>query len=150
MFDRCGAPEAFKHGVGPVSCGDADVAGSAARINAAKIARSAQSSHGPGFPSQHRDLVAQHQQFSVLGRGGAGEQHQPADHPGEDQIEQPQRPGSRSSSSHRVAHRRRPGARTGFWHPTRGPVGTARLGGDAPVDGVWPSDHFAVIADLSE
>lgn len=32
----------------------------------------------------------------------------------------------------------------------RGPVGTARLGGDAPVDGVWPSDHFAVIADLSE
>jgi hypothetical protein len=30
MFDRCGAPEAFKHGVGPVSCGDAGMAGSAA------------------------------------------------------------------------------------------------------------------------
>ena len=32
----------------------------------------------------------------------------------------------------------------------RGRVETVRLGGTAPVDGVWPSDHFAVIADLSE
>jgi endonuclease/exonuclease/phosphatase family metal-dependent hydrolase len=32
----------------------------------------------------------------------------------------------------------------------RGRVQSVRLGGNAPVDGVWPSDHFAVIADLSE
>ena len=32
----------------------------------------------------------------------------------------------------------------------RGRIETARLGGNAPVNGVWPSDHFAVIADLSE
>jgi endonuclease/exonuclease/phosphatase family metal-dependent hydrolase len=32
----------------------------------------------------------------------------------------------------------------------RGRVQAARLGGATPVDGVWPSDHFAVVADLSE
>jgi len=32
----------------------------------------------------------------------------------------------------------------------RGRIQTARLAGDAPVDGVWPSDHFAVIAELSD
>lgn len=34
--------------------------------------------------------------------------------------------------------------------PTRGlgRIRSARLAGDAPVDGVWPSDHFAVVADL--
>jgi endonuclease/exonuclease/phosphatase family metal-dependent hydrolase len=32
----------------------------------------------------------------------------------------------------------------------RGRIQTARLGGNAAVNGVWPSDHFAVIADLSE
>src|SRR2546430_707302 len=26
--------------------------------------------------------------------------------------------------------------------------GAARLAGTAPVDGVWPSDHFAVVADI--
>jgi len=25
---------------------------------------------------------------------------------------------------------------------------SAGLGGTAPVDGVWPSDHFAVVAEL--
>lgn len=30
----------------------------------------------------------------------------------------------------------------------RGRVRTARLAGTSPVDGVWPSDHFAVVADL--
>jgi hypothetical protein len=25
-----------------------------------------------------------------------------------------------------------------------------RLAGNAPVAGVWPSDHFAVVADLRE
>lgn len=29
-------------------------------------------------------------------------------------------------------------------------VDTARLAGDKPVDGVWPSDHFAVVADLQD
>jgi endonuclease/exonuclease/phosphatase family metal-dependent hydrolase len=29
-----------------------------------------------------------------------------------------------------------------------GRVRSARLAGTAPVDGVWPSDHFAVVADL--
>lgn len=32
----------------------------------------------------------------------------------------------------------------------RGRIETALLGGNAPVNGVWPSDHFAVIADLSD
>ncbi len=30
----------------------------------------------------------------------------------------------------------------------RGRVRSAQLAGTAPVDGVWPSDHFAVVADL--
>ena len=30
----------------------------------------------------------------------------------------------------------------------RGRVRSARLAGTAPVDGVWPSDHFAVVADI--
>jgi endonuclease/exonuclease/phosphatase family metal-dependent hydrolase len=32
----------------------------------------------------------------------------------------------------------------------RGQVQSARLAGDAPVDGVWPSDHFAVVTDLRQ
>jgi endonuclease/exonuclease/phosphatase family metal-dependent hydrolase len=32
----------------------------------------------------------------------------------------------------------------------RGKVRRAGLGGTAPVDGVWPSDHFAVVADLDQ
>ena len=73
----------------------------------------------PGIaPPQERDLVPQHQQFSVLRRARAGEQHQPADQPDEDQIQQPQRHGSRSSRSHGPAHPPRPQARTDFWNPT--------------------------------
>jgi hypothetical protein len=29
-------------------------------------------------------------------------------------------------------------------------VESVRLAGAAPVGGVWPSDHFAVVADLRE
>jgi endonuclease/exonuclease/phosphatase family metal-dependent hydrolase len=32
----------------------------------------------------------------------------------------------------------------------RGRVRSVRLGGTAPVDGVWPSDHFAVVAELQQ
>jgi endonuclease/exonuclease/phosphatase family metal-dependent hydrolase len=32
----------------------------------------------------------------------------------------------------------------------RGRVQSVRLGGTAPVDGVWPSDHFAVVAELQQ
>jgi endonuclease/exonuclease/phosphatase family metal-dependent hydrolase len=32
----------------------------------------------------------------------------------------------------------------------RGQVQSARLAGDAPVEGVWPSDHFAVVTDLRQ
>jgi endonuclease/exonuclease/phosphatase family metal-dependent hydrolase len=32
----------------------------------------------------------------------------------------------------------------------RGRVESVRLAGTAPVDGVWPSDHFGVVADLVE
>lgn len=32
----------------------------------------------------------------------------------------------------------------------RGKVRSVRLGGDEPVEGTWPSDHFAVVADLQE
>lgn len=31
----------------------------------------------------------------------------------------------------------------------RGEVRSVQLAGNAPVDGMWPSDHFAVLADLS-
>jgi endonuclease/exonuclease/phosphatase family metal-dependent hydrolase len=31
----------------------------------------------------------------------------------------------------------------------RGKVESVGLAGDAPVDGMWPSDHFAVVADLT-
>jgi endonuclease/exonuclease/phosphatase family metal-dependent hydrolase len=31
----------------------------------------------------------------------------------------------------------------------RGQLRSARLAGDAPVGGVWPSDHFAVVAELA-
>jgi endonuclease/exonuclease/phosphatase family metal-dependent hydrolase len=41
-------------------------------------------------------------------------------------------------------------ALVGLPQEDRGRVEAVRLGGDAPVDGVWPSDHFAVIADLSD
>ncbi len=32
----------------------------------------------------------------------------------------------------------------------RGRVDSVRLAGTAPVDGIWPSDHFAVVADLRQ
>ncbi|HEY4463965.1 MAG TPA: endonuclease/exonuclease/phosphatase family protein [Streptosporangiaceae bacterium] len=32
----------------------------------------------------------------------------------------------------------------------RGRVRSVELAGNAPVDGVWPSDHFAVVADLQD
>ncbi len=32
----------------------------------------------------------------------------------------------------------------------RGRVESVRLAGNAPVHGVWPSDHFAVVADLHQ
>ncbi len=32
----------------------------------------------------------------------------------------------------------------------RGKVRSVRLAGTAPVDGVWPSDHFAVVADVEQ
>ena len=32
----------------------------------------------------------------------------------------------------------------------RGRVEAVRLAGTGPVDGIWPSDHFAVVADLQE
>jgi endonuclease/exonuclease/phosphatase family metal-dependent hydrolase len=38
----------------------------------------------------------------------------------------------------------------GLHRQGRGQVRSARLAGDAPVDGVWPSDHFAVVADLED
>jgi endonuclease/exonuclease/phosphatase family metal-dependent hydrolase len=36
----------------------------------------------------------------------------------------------------------------GLGKDARGRVLGARLAGNAPVDGVWPSDHFAVVAEL--
>jgi endonuclease/exonuclease/phosphatase family metal-dependent hydrolase len=38
----------------------------------------------------------------------------------------------------------------GLSHADRGRIITARIIGDAPVDGLWPSDHFAVVAELSD
>ena len=37
--------------------------------------------------AQHGNLVPQHEQFDVLGRGGPAVQDQPAAEPGEDQVE---------------------------------------------------------------
>jgi hypothetical protein len=47
-------------------------------------------------PPQHGDLVAQHEQFGVFGRGRPGKQHEPAGKAGEDQIQ----PSSRSDTAH--------------------------------------------------
>jgi hypothetical protein len=38
---------------------------------------------------QYRDLVTEHHDFRVLGRLAAAEQHQPAEEPDHDQVEQP-------------------------------------------------------------
>jgi hypothetical protein len=51
---------------------------------------------GTGAP-QHRQFVPQHQQLGVLRRGRASEQRQPPDEADEDQVQQPQRHGRRSS-----------------------------------------------------
>ena len=97
--------------------------------------------------------MAQHEQFGVLRRGGAGEQHQPAREPDEDQVEQPQRHGSRSSRRHCAAHRRRPQTRADFWHPTGQPEHQVpdRLAGPRPARsagrvGPTPGDQLAVPA----
>jgi endonuclease/exonuclease/phosphatase family metal-dependent hydrolase len=39
---------------------------------------------------------------------------------------------------------------TGPHRQGRGRVRSVELAGTAPVDGVWPSDHFAVVADLQD
>jgi len=45
----------------------------------------------PGHPpAQHRDLVAQHQQLSVLGCRASGQQRKPPQHLAEQQIDQSQ------------------------------------------------------------
>jgi len=52
---------------------------------------SAPDQSGPGLghdAAEHGDIVPQHQQFRVLGRRRAAEQHKPASKPNEDQIEQ--------------------------------------------------------------
>jgi hypothetical protein len=38
----------------------------------------------------------------------------------------------------------------GLGREERGRVRSARLAGNSPVDGVWPSDHFAVVAELAD
>jgi hypothetical protein len=38
--------------------------------------------------AEDRDLVSQHEELDVLGRRRAAEQHQPAEEPGEDQVEE--------------------------------------------------------------
>jgi hypothetical protein len=51
--------------------------------------------------AQHRDLMTQHEQFGVLARTRPRQQHQPADDPNEDQIQQPKRHKPRSSPTRR-------------------------------------------------
>jgi hypothetical protein len=46
--------------------------------------------------AQHGDLVAEHQDFDVLGRVGPGEQRQPAQHTGEHQVRESKRHSERS------------------------------------------------------
>jgi hypothetical protein len=62
--------------------------------------------HGPIWPggtwpgdlsAQHRDLMAEHEDLGVPGRLPAGEQCEPADELAEDEVEQSQRHGWRSS-----------------------------------------------------
>ena len=90
----------------------------------------------PGdLASQHRDLVAQHQQLGVLGGRTSRQQHKPPQHLAEQQIEQSKWPCARSS---------RPGntsgelavqpATTDFLAPTRSASeGAARTSGH----GLW-------------
>ena len=76
---------------------------------------------GPGDLTQkHRDLMAENHDLRVFGRLAAAEQHQPAEDPGHDQVEQakghkprscrnqPIRPNSRSQHLRRVLKRYRP------------------------------------------
>jgi len=91
------------------------------RINTARIARSPSPAAASDPPAQYRDLVAQHQQLGVLGRSGPGEHNQPADDPGEEQVEQAQRHLPRSSRGHVDSdvppYRRRPQTRADLWNP---------------------------------
>ena len=59
------------------------------RASAARMARSAQSGSGPGdLTAEHRDLMTEHHDLRVLGRLAAAQQHQPAEDPDHDQVEQ--------------------------------------------------------------
>src|SRR5215217_1522050 len=85
---------------------------------------------GPGRPveaglgvgsAEYRDLVAQDEELDVLGRRRAAEQHQPAEDPIEDQIEEAERHVRDHVWPLRNADHRTSQAQADFWNPT-GPI----------------------------
>jgi hypothetical protein len=70
--------------------------------------------------AENGDLVAQDEELDVLGRRGAAEQHQPAEKPVEDRIEQTQRHVGDHARPLCDADRRRSQTLADFWSPTGG------------------------------
>jgi hypothetical protein len=68
--------------------------------------------------TKYRDLVAQDEQLDVLGRRRAAEQHQPAEDPIEDQIEEAERHVRDHVWPLRNADHRRSQGQADFWNPT--------------------------------
>ena len=90
------------------------------RINAAKTARSAHSRGGLGFPRRETATSCRNTSSSAFfGRVERAKQGKPADDTGEDQVEQAQRHEPESPHAPFRSYRRRPEARTDFWHPHR-------------------------------
>ena len=68
--------------------------------------------------AQHGDLVPQHQQFRVLGRGRTAEQHKPAADPDEDQVEQAKGHGRPSWLTGDPGASLQLTGQAAFWHTT--------------------------------
>ena len=100
-------------------------------------------------PAQHSDLVAQDKQFDILRRRRATEQHQPTEQPDEDQIQQPQRHGTRSCPDGTAPRSPRSEAQADFRNPTanlRSESGSALNAELMHVDGpVFLRNGFAAI-----
>ena len=71
--------------------------------------------------AKYGDLVAQHEQLDVFGRGCPAEQQQPAEEPAEDQVEQAKRHGHDHAGPLANADHRRSRTQADFWNPTGSP-----------------------------
>ena len=83
--------------------------------------------------TKYRDLVAQDEQLDVLGRGRAAEQHQPAEDPVEDQIEEAERHVHDHVWPLRNADHRTSQAQADFWNHTATPPWPSGTGSHRPA-----------------